>query len=125
MCGQVELVARPCHTHSFSFSWNRKKKKGEGQKGVKVRVRERVSQRPEERGRVGESQETFVELSGQAQTIPGTQLFECHVKHPVALPFCPIHCLPPSPLPAAPCGLSALDLGGGGSPASIKARLVP
>lgn len=51
-------------------------------------------------------------MSGRAQTIPGTQLFECHVNHPFALPFCPIHCLPPSLLSAPPCGLSALVLGG-------------
>lgn len=52
-------------------------------------------------------------MSGRAQTIPGTQLFECHVNLPFALPFCPIHRLPPSLLSAAPCGLSAFDLGGG------------
>lgn len=64
MCGQVELAARPCHTHSFSFSWNRKKerrtKRGESKS---ERDRERVSQRPgrwEERGREGDGQETFV-----------------------------------------------------------------
>lgn len=61
MCGQVELVARPCHTNSFSFSWNRKKesktKRGENksERGSEPEAGEKG-----EEGREGESQETFV-----------------------------------------------------------------
>lgn len=58
-------------------------------------------------------------MSGRAQTIPGTQLFDCHVNHPFPLSFCPIHCLPAT-LPSLCRTLWPLCFGLGGSPCLYK-----
>ena len=94
MCGQVELVARPRLTNSFSFTLEQKEKEKD-KKGVKVRVREIEIERESEsvargeasRGGEREKAKRSFYLNGRAQTIPGTQLCECHVNHPLHSPF--------------------------------------
>lgn len=63
MCGQVESVARACHTNSLSFSRNREKARRTKKKGGESESERQGVSESEARGggrREGESRETFI-----------------------------------------------------------------
>lgn len=121
-CQSVCVVGlNRCRT--FLFIHLEQKEREKDKRAESKSERKSESEAAEKRGEGERGRKPRHIWSGQAHTIPGAPLFECHVNHPFTLPFCPIHCLPPSLLSTPPCGLSVLELGG--SPASIKTLFVP